>query len=139
MLTNAIREDHNNSDGVALCIGITLDDTIVYSGKRSMTPVYMFILNAIDESFEMILLGFAPSDKLPYSDNDIYKKLNETFKSRKGKKGVIAEIIKSNKWQLQINYLYDIISPILATQSNGTLLRVGSFNDLKLKLLYIYV
>ena len=136
-LTNEIRK--KNSDGVALSIGITLDDTTTRSGKRSFTPVYLYIMNAIDDAFKMILIGFAPGDKLPYSDGDITKFINEIYPNQQGKKTVINDFIRYSKRQCQIDYLYDIMKPILETQENGVKFQVGSFNNDKSFCIHAFV
>ena len=128
-LTNEIRKKHPN--GMALSIGITLDDTTTRSGKRTFIPVYLYILNAIDDAFKMILIGFAAGDKLPYSDGDIIKFINENYPNQQGKKTVINEFIRYSKRQIQIDYLYDILKPILETQESGVKFQVGHFENKK--------
>lgn len=129
-LNDAVKSQNPNC--TALCIGLTLDETQIRSGKRTFIPVYMYILNAIDDAFKMILLGYAPGDKLPYSnedmENDLYQYSNG---EKKGKKTIAGEMIKFHKQKFQRDYLYDVCKPILKTQENGVLLRVGSFNNEK--------
>ena len=130
-LTEAIRNNSGNPNAVALCIGITLDETQIRSGARTFTPVYIYILNAYDDQFRMELLGFAPENKLPYSNEAIKKTLNETYNSNKtkGKKGIINNIIKYHKRKFQLQYLYDILKKTLDSQSNGVKFRVGRFDN----------
>ena len=135
-LTDAVR--CQNPGHTALCIGFTLDDTQVLSGKRDLTPVHMFILNCIDESFKMILVGYAPGGKLPYNNqhitNAIYEQYPRVEKTtgrirRDKKQGVIKDFIRFQLRKLQRDYLYDVFKPILDTQEHGVLLRVGRFDN----------
>lgn len=135
-LSDAVQSESRYPNRVALCIGITLDDTQIRSGKRTFTPVYLYILNAIDNAFKMMLLGYAPGDKLPYSDKQIEDDLYELYgaikdgkRIKKGKKTIALKIAKYHERQFQRDYLYDICAPILESQEDGVLLRVGSFNN----------
>ena len=84
LLSEAVKK--KNSNDTALCIGLTLDGTQTYSGKRTFTPVYIFVLNAFDNCFQMILLGYAPTDELPYTRGDIENGLYETYPRRNNRK-----------------------------------------------------
>ena len=88
-LTNEIRCNGTYPKRTALCIGVTLDESHILSGKRKFTPVYIYILNAIDDAFKMILLGYAPTNTLPYTTSEITKILNDSFENNKGKKELL--------------------------------------------------
>ena len=118
-LTEAVRETSGVNNAVALCFGITLDATTSYSGKRTETPVCIYVLNLIDESFEMNLLGYAPS-KLPYTDVELRSSL-----SKKRKAVVVQKLITMADRRLKLDYLFELISPIVKYQKNGLIMRVG--------------
>ena len=135
-LSDAIKA--RNTNNTALCIGLTLDDTQIRSGKRSFTPVYMFILNAIDEAFQMILVGYAPSG-LPYNAMTIENDLYMTYEKRKkdgklkktGKQKIAENFVKFQERKFQRDYLFDVFKPILESQENGVLLRIGRLDNPK--------
>ena len=137
-LSKAVKKENINNTAVA--IGITLDDTLIYSGKRTLTPVYIFIPNCIDEAFQMHLLGFAPSDQLLHDKRSIENHLYETYPKYKkengakrytGKMKIADDLLKFHERKFQRDYLYDILKPILETQKEAVLLRVGRFDNPK--------
>ena len=111
-----------NKNGTPIAIGISLDETHVYSGSRTFTPMYMSIMNCYNKAFHWQLLGFVPS-KLPYSDAIITKELN-TSKTR------CSQLLKYALRQQKLAFISDMLSPLLATQENGIKLRVGPFDNL---------
>ena len=114
---------------VVLCIGLTLDETTTYSGKRSFTPVYLFILNVINGDFKMHLIGYAPGDKLPYSKKEISHAITTNFQSNQKKITIIKYCIRHSLRQFQRKFLYDISKVILTTQVQGIQLQIGPFNN----------
>jgi hypothetical protein len=101
MLNKLVTEDGLFDKRVALCIGLTLDETTTYSGKRSFTPVYLFILNAINGDFKMHLIGYAPGDKLPYTKQEITLAIRNKFPSNRKKKEIIKHCIRHQLRQIQ--------------------------------------
>ena len=71
---------------IPLCIGVSIDETHILSGRKNFTPVYITILNCIDDAFKWNLLGYVP-DKLPYSSAAVKEVLETT-------KGLTENIIK---------------------------------------------
>ena len=77
----------------------------------------------------MLLLGYAPGDKLPYSEKTILQALEQAFSG--GKAEVCRKLIRYYKRKFQRDYLYDILQPILLTHENGVTLRIGAFTNPK--------
>ena len=129
LMHNAVTINGLYRKRVALCIGITLDETTTYSSRRSFTPVYMFILNVINGDFKMHLIGYAPGGKLPYQNVELRRAIINKFPTRLGKNKLINDVIKHQCRQFQRKFLYDILEPILATQTNGIELQIGPFEN----------
>jgi hypothetical protein len=65
----------------------------------------------------MLLLGYVPKD-LPYDEKTIFKEIN----GLKADKELIFRMIKR---RMLLDYIFDILKPILQFQETGCLLKVG--------------
>ena len=121
-LTNAIREFSNNPNAVALALGVTLDETHVRSGKSSknQTPVCIYFLNLIDYSFKMHHIGY-DNKVLPYSKLH----LHDILRANKCTTDHANKLLSMSERTLTLDYLYDVLKPILDYQAEGLKLRVG--------------
>ena len=122
-LSEAVRTASGNPNAVALAIGITSDETTVRSQKsgKNQTPVCISILNLFDDDLCPNLLGYK-STKSGYAGVAIkeYQQQN-----RKCTKELSSKLLSMAERKLTLNYLYDILKPILAYQEIGLKLRVG--------------
>jgi hypothetical protein len=125
-LQRAVQDKFKNDNYFPLMIGITLDETTLNSGRsKSTCPLLFYIMNQHVDDFKMSLLGYCPT-KLPYSDLHLKNILR-----RRGFKTDVSmkTILKITKRQLQNDYIYKAIYPILQYQQQGFVVQIGQQNN----------
>ena len=123
-LHEAVRNESNNQNSVALAIMMTTDETTNKALSRKGSPVVATILNVINDDSKLFLLGYLP-DRLPYSSNELMVLLGKDVPQTLKK-----EIEKMMLREMQLSYIHFLCEPLLICQDEGVQLRVGSFEDL---------
>ena len=107
-----------------LCIGMTSDGTTINSSRsRSETPLNMYLMNDVPTKMEMILLGYLPGDRLPYTDDELQKHLE--LQTDRGGKQMSADLVRMMKRKANTKYIYEVFKPLLDMQDSGMLVQIG--------------
>jgi hypothetical protein len=116
----------------AISISGSCDGTTSIRRNRELYPLVMSIGNCIDESFGVDLLGYVPV-KLPYSDVEIFKRLNISNKS------VVSKLIKLAERKLFLKYIEFVFEPILKYQDKGCYFKVGLSSNRNQKTILAFI
>ena len=118
-----MQEHSGNPSAVALALGVTLDETKTRAGKSSknQTPVVIYSPNFIDDSLKMHIIGYA-NLRYAYSKSEL---LEELRTKKKCTKVMAKKLLAIYERQLVLDYLYDILSPLLKYQDKGLKICIG--------------
>ena len=113
-------------DSVPLCIAISLDETSLNTTRsRNETPLTFWIYNLSGDperkSFKCEFLGYAPS--LPVTKSRLHNVLTDQGCTSKSRRSLA---IKRAERRAHLNYLGQVLKPLLACQSRGITLQVGN-------------
>ena len=130
ILTEQVQADTSlPKDSVPLCIAISLDETSLNTTRsRNETPVTFWIYNFSGDSerksFKCEFLGYAPS--LPETKSRLHNVLLEQGCTTKSRRSLA---IKRAERRAQLNYLGQVLKPLLECQSRGLTLQVGNSSN----------
>jgi hypothetical protein len=130
-----VKKTHGRN-AFALFISISFDSAAANTSQtRSQCPLSFQILNCVNEDLKFHLLGYMPIHS-SYSKDELIEWLKNggcTVKKRQ------ETIIKSFDRQCQVDFIYDVLEPILSTHDDGMLFQIGAGPDAKIVKLYVYV
>jgi hypothetical protein len=126
--THAIRKHSKNNKAVFLAIGVTCDESTVKSRSKSETPVCIYILNCINSAFRMHLVGYIPKS-LPYTESEI----NVAYPDLK--LGIRRKILEMLNREMRLQYISEILKPLLNFSEYGLKLMIGSPSNQNVKII----
>jgi len=121
-------EDFGVVDGlpvIPLCFGVYGDEATVSANRnKSELPIYLSLLNAVEDGYKMAFVGYAPF-RLPYSEDTLHKQMKSVGLKQKCHR---VNVIKRTKMKILRDYLADMLTTVGGFGKNCFRVQIGRGN-----------
>jgi hypothetical protein len=118
-------EAYGDIDGlpvVPLCFGVWGDEATVSANRnKSELPIYLSLLNAIEDAYKLEFVGYAPF-RLPYSEETLHKQMKSVGLKQKNHR---VNILKRTKRKVVRDYMVNILNTIGGLGNNCFRVQIG--------------